>query len=368
MDTDELRTESQSSMLEYRPRRLGGLTTHQWVALIVMGGLFLAICAALALVVRSGSLASVDALATAVAGPTPTSTAPVLVGDVVPTPSGLYSPPDPQPLATPNAPSDLLWWDARYAHRYPILLDVVATQSPTGIWVRVIVDGEEAIKNGEMQPDGADLRVVVWDGQNWWEIPRRFQPRREKRGWTVVFHLQDPEIARLGGYYLYHGNPSAGPPPVAEGAPETSRLLATLADRESVEWGPEITWTRSSTATQRLVSPDGRIVIESPPGGPREDVRVRLRTVPLAERLGLGALPDYELHADPPPGPPGQDNVPHWDPPLVVTINWTGLPVDETDLQTWAHFAYNSQAETWYSVPIEFDRERGLTQVITDQP
>jgi hypothetical protein len=329
---------------------------------------FVAICASLALVVRMGRLAAVAALATAVAGPPATSTPPAFVHDALPTPTGLYSPPDAQPLATPNAPGGLLWWDARYAHRYPILLDVVAAQSSAGTWMRVIMDGEQAIQDGEMQPDGADLRVLAWDGVNWWEVPRSAQPREEKRGWDVLFRLQEPEIAHVGGYYLYHGYPYAGPPPVAEDAPQTSRLLATLGERQTVEWSPEITWTANSTITQRLVSPDGRVVIESPPGGPREDVRVRLRTVPLGERHGQGALPDYELHADPPPGPPGPNNVAHWNPALTVTINWAGLPVDEADLQTWAHFAYNEEAESWYSVPIEFDRERGLTRVTTDQP
>jgi hypothetical protein len=183
-----------------------------------------------------------------------------------------------------------------------------------------------------------------------------------------VFHLQDAELARSGGYYLYYGNPLAEHPPIAEGAPEGSRLLLSLGEEEGVEWGPEIAWTANSTTTQTIVSPDGRIVIECPRGGPREDVRVRLRTVPIEEKNSYGPLSDFELHADPPPGPPGPSYVAYWDPPLTVTINWAGLPVDVSDLETWTHFAHDEATGRWYKVTVDIDRKRGLTQVTTDQP
>jgi len=210
--------------------------------------------------------------------------------------------------------------------------------------------------------------VLVWDGVSWWEIPRRALSRIGKRGWTVVFPLQDTEIARSGHYYLYYGNPFIEHPPVAGDAPETSRLLLSLGGEESVEWGPEISWTANRTTTQTLVSPDGRIVIECPPGGPREDVRVRLRTVPFGEKNSFGPLPDFELHADPPPGPPGPSNVAHWDPPLTVIINWAGLPVDVKDLERRSHFAHDETTGSWYKVVVDVDKKRGLTRMTTDQP
>ncbi|MBL7199248.1 MAG: hypothetical protein ISS56_03775 [Anaerolineae bacterium] len=361
-------------------QRRSGLSTGQRTVLILMAGMLLALCGALLWVLRAGffqapvdALATVDARATgdaaATAGvPVASTTIPGrLAPDAVPTPGGLYSPEDAQPLAAPHAPSDLLWWDARHAYRRPLLLDVVASESPAGTWAEVIFDGEGAQRDGKMREDGADLRIVVWDGARWWEIPRRAEPRPGKRGWRVVFHLQAVEIARSGAYYLYYANPHAGPPPVPGDAPATSRLLLSLAEEEGVEWGPEITWTANSTTTQTLVSPDGRVVIECPPGGPREDVRVRLRTVPLGERNNYGPLPDFELHADPAPVRPGGNNVPHWDPSLTVTLNWAGLPVDVLDLEYWAYFAYDEGSGSWYSVPFEFDRERGTIRMVTDQ-
>jgi hypothetical protein len=219
-----------------------------------------------------------------------------------------------------------------------------------------------------MRFDGADLRVVAWDGSRWSEIPRRAQPRLEKRGWDVVFPLQEPEIARGGAYYLYYGNPAAESAPLHEDAPDSSRLLLTLGEEEGVEWGPQITWTANGSTVQSLVSPDGRVVVQCPAGGPRNDVRVRLRTVPLSESNNSGPLPDFELHADPPPGPPDATNVIRWDPPLTITINWSGLPVDPRFLATRVHFVYDGDRNTWYSVPITFDEEKGLTRLVTDQP
>jgi len=354
---------------ESKRRGVGrALSGRQWVLLLTMGGFLVAIGASLVLVVRSASVSAIDVLATAMAGPTPTETPLALVPDALPTPVGLYWPPQPQPLATPNAPGDLLWWDARFQYRQEIVLDDAALASPYGTWARVLFDGERATREGEMRADGADLRVVVWDGARWWEIPRRAQPRLEKRGWNVVFHLQGREVAQRGRYYVYYGNPRAELPPVAADAPTRPRLLLVLDVVQSVEWGPEVTWTAHSEVTQRIVSPDGRIVIECPPGGPQIDTRVRLRTVPLGERNRRGALPDYELHADPPPGPPDVSQVIRWQPPLVVTLNWAGLLVEQADLETWVHFAYDTATAQWYRVPVEFDAERGLIRIETDQP
>lgn len=349
-------------------RRRVGLTAGQWTILVVLGGMFLAVIGALLWVLREGLLGEpVDVLATVIAGPPPTLTPSQWVVDAVPVPGVLYQPAVPQPLATPNAPGDLLWWDARYAYRLPILFDPVSAQQPAGTWAQVLFDGERAQEAGKMRADGADLRVVVWDGTHWWEIPRHAEPRSEKRGWSVILPLQAVEVARQGAYYLYYGNPAAGPPPAADQAPTSSRLLLAQGEEEGVEWGPAVTWTANSPTPQTLVSPDGRMTITCPPGGPQITTRVRLRTVPLSEKNTNAVLPVFELHAEPPPGPPGASQVIHWDPELVVTINWAGLPVTVADIEQWTVFAYNEETASWYSVPIEFDRQRGLTRMVTDQ-
>jgi hypothetical protein len=88
----------------------------------------------------------------------------------------------------------------------------------------------------------------------------------------------------------------------------------------------------------------------------------------MAERKGYGPLPGFELHADPSPISPGSDGILRWDPPVTILINWAGLPVGEQDLQGWVHFAYDSGAGTWFAVPAEFDAERGVIRITTDQP
>ncbi|MBN1936446.1 MAG: hypothetical protein JW934_17415 [Anaerolineae bacterium] len=350
------------------------LTPVQWIIVFGLGLILIGLVAATALVIwRAGQLpaqvtVSPGTVSVAMLLPTPTPVLPYLVPDAVPTPSNLYWPAEPQPLAVPNAPSNLLWWNAQYLYRRPILLDVVAAEAPAGTWVRVLFDGAVDQQQGRMRSDVKDLRIVVWDGARWWEIPRLTRMRSDKPGWEIIFHVQDSQIAQRGGYYLYYGNLYADDAPIAEDAPQTSRLLLALGERESVEWGPEITWTAHSTATQTLVSPDGRIVIQCPPGGPETDVRVRVRTVPLQESKRDWPLAEYELHAEPMPGPSNPHNVAHWIPSLRVTLNWAGLPVDVRDLDSRVHFEYDINSGIWYSVPVDFDARRGLTILTTEQP
>lgn len=356
---------------EARPRNKRGhsWTCGQWLLLLAMGLLLLGVVGILVWVARIGlAREPVDVLATVAAQPSPSPTRPLLVPDAVPTPTGLYMPPEPQPLAAPSAPDDVRWWDARFAYRRRVEFDALAAALPAGMWARVAFDGEEAQGEGKMRGDGADLRVVVWDGGQWWELPRSATPRREVRGWRIVFPLQDPSIAQQEGYYLYYGYATASPAPTATAAPELPRLLLSLGAEEDVEWGPEVAWTANSPTVQSLVSRDGRIVIECPAGGPARDVRVRMRTVPPAAGGVPGALPGFELHAQPAPVSLGSSKVVRWDPPLRVTVNWAGLPVEVAEIEGWSRFVYDEKTSTWYSIPAEFDQRTGLLRYVTDQP
>jgi hypothetical protein len=363
IDQDLARTTSRP------PRRWGGFSVNQWAALTVLGGLLLAIGAGLVLVWRSAEIDIASAQPTFVVSETATRAAP---RDAIPTAKDLYWPPDPVPLATPNAPGDLLWWDARFAYRRVVLLDVAAARAPAGTWARVLLDVEREQREDRMRSDANDLVLTVWDGQTWWQLPRALRSGAGAKGWELRFQLQGAQAGMPDGdpgylYCVYYGNHLAEPSPSAEDL-QAPALLLGLDAVESIEWGPEVIWKAEAEAVQNLVSPDGRILFESPPGALQEDTRVQLRTVPLSERGGQGPLPDYELHADPPPGPPGPDNVVHWEPPLSVTINWAGLAVDPAVLETWAHFAYDTHKGVWYSVPVEYDQKHGLIRFVTDQP
>lgn len=344
------------------------LTASQWTILILMAGVFLAIVGAVIWVLRTGYLEqSVDVLATAAAGPTPTQTPSDLVHDALATPTDLYWPAEAQPLATPNAPGGLLWWDSRFAYRCQIEFDAVTTDLPAGMWARVLLDGEGLYREGKVRSDGADVRVLVWDGGRWWSLPTYVVAQVGKRGWNVIFPLQSAGILRWGHYYVYYGNPYASSVSDGQGAGDSSRLLLSLGEEEGVEWGPQVLWTAHSTATQKIVSPDGRIVIESPADALAQDVQVRLRTVPVGEKNSYGALPNFELHVDPPPVPLGTNNIVYWRPPLTVVINWAGLPVTPKDLSVWTYFVYNEDTASWYSIPVELDAERGLIRFVTEQ-
>jgi len=336
--------------------------------LVLMGGVLIAVAGASLWVVREGLIGEpVDVLATVAAQPSPSSTPPQLVPDAVSTPTGLYMPADAQPLATPSAPGDVLWWDARFAYRRRVQFDDLAATLPAGMWARVAFDGEAAQLEGKMRGDGADLRVVAWDGVQQWELPRSAVPRRDVRGWRVVFPLQDPSIAQLGGYYLYYGHAAASPAPSAETAPEFPRLLLSLDTEDGVEWGPEVAWVANSPTTQSLVSRDGRVVVECPAGALGRDVRVRMRTVPAGEGGLPSPLPEFELHAQPAPRPLGSSRVVRWDPPLRVTINWAGLPVEVAEIESWTYFVYDEKTDSWYSVPVEFELRTGLLRFVTSQ-
>ncbi len=340
------------------------LSAGQWAILIGMGLVLVLVFGLLLVVLRSVNEPDVM-IELPTTDPRPL---PLFVPDAVPTPTGLYWPPSPQPLETPNAPGGLLWWDARWRYRRAVVLDAIAAESPAGTWARVLFDGQSAQQEGKMRSDGGDLRLLVWDSKTWWEIPRLARPLHNSRGWEILFHIQNAQLARAGAYYLYYGNPTTERPPVAEDAPDTSRLLLMLDPEQGVEWGPTVTWFANSPQPQKLVSPDGRIVILCPPGGPRADVQVRLRTVPLAERPGVGALPDWELHADPPPLLPESPNLVRWSPRLIVSINWAGLAVDQRDLVKMVHFEHDPGGDRWYSIPVEWDERTGITRMITEQP
>jgi hypothetical protein len=351
-----------------RSVRWSGLKANHWVVLAVLGGLLLAIVASLVLVLRSG-LAALTPPALPTSDPQSDSTPAALVVGGKAAGQGVYWPPNPQPLAPPDAPGNRIWWDARFAYRHAVLLDEIARRAPGGRAVKVLWDGHAAVREGAARADGADVRVVYWDGQWWHELAREMEPGPEGQGWTVSFALAGGE-EQTGRYHLYYGHPGAAHtdlPLPAEGTSLANALALALGPQEAVEWGPTVTWTAHSTATQTLVSPDGRFVFEHPAGGLQRDTRVQLRIVPLSERRGFGPLPEYEFHADPPPGRSKDGQNVLWDPPLSVTINWAGLTVDASSV-AWAHFRHDSATGTWNPVPVDVNVETGILRFTTDQP
>jgi hypothetical protein len=259
-----------------------------------------------------------------------------------------------------------LWWDTRFAYRRAIELDEIAVRAPAGTAAEVLWDGERAVREGRARGDRADVRIAYWDGQWQHELKRTIREGPGGRGWRISFLLVG-EDAGVGRYYLYYGYPKVAGTDLDGDVQNGRALLLALGPRESVEWGPMVTWAAHSTATQSLVSPDGRIVFEHPAGGLDQETRVRLRIVPTSERSGFGPLPDYEFHADPAPQGLGEGRLARWDPPITVSINWAGVPGNASSI-TWAHFRHDPAAGTWESVPIEVNAETGILRFTTDQP
>lgn len=352
-----------------RSRRWRAFDTNQWVLLGVLGGLLLAIGATLVLILRSGmTQPTLSVFSTPDLEPDSTPWAFVVEGESPVL--DVYWPPNPQRLASPDAPGNRTWWDMRFAYRRAVLLDVVAERAPRGTAVEVVWDGDAAVRAGLVRADGADVRIVYWDGQWWHDLERTIGPGARGQGWRISFTLAGND-GGTGHYHLYYGYPHATrvAPVLPTGQERVEYALAlALGPQEAVEWGPSVMWTAHSTDVQTLVSPDGRMVFEHPAGGLSQDTRVRLRIVPVSERSGFGALPDYEFHADPPPGSGrGDGQVVYWDPPVTVTINWAGLPGNASSL-TWSHFRYDWTAATWKPVPIEVNAESGILRFTTDQP
>ena len=353
-----------------RSRRWRGFRTSQWVVLGVLGGLLLAIGATLILVLRSGmarpalpNQAAVDAAPDLAPG--------LHASEIVSASLDLYWPPNPQPLAPADAPGNRLWWDMRFAYRRAIPLDPVAQRAPPGTRAEVLWDGKAAVREAKARTDGADVRIAYWDGQWSYELPRTVWSSADEPGWRISFALVGDDEG-VGRYHLYYGRPEAVPgEALSYGESERAEyaLALALGPQEEVEWGPTVTWTAHSTATQTLVSPDGRLAFEHPAGALDQDVRVRLRIVPESERRGFGPLPDYEFHVEPSPGGGGLPESPvvRWDPPITVSINWAGLPGVGAG-PSWAHFRYDEEKSTWSPVPIEFDAETGIMRFTTDQP
>jgi hypothetical protein len=328
----------------------------------------LAIGATLVLILRSGMAGPVLSTPTIIASRQDSVSGPDASKMISPS-LDLYWPPRPQPLAAPDAPGNRLWWDTRFVYRRAVLLDVIAQRAPAGTVAEVLWDGNAAVREGKARRDGADVRIVYWDGQWGRELARSLRSIAGELGWRVSFALLDGDEG-TGRYYLYYGRPEAADGDVlvsgGSGRAEHALVLA-LDSEEKVEWGPTVTWMAHSTVTQTLASPDGRLVFEHPAGGLDQDTRVRLRVVPVSERSGFGPLPNYEFHADPPPDEPGRGNLVRWDPPVTVSINWAGLP-GAASSPTWAHFRHDPTTGTWEPVLIEFDAETGILRFTTDQP
>jgi hypothetical protein len=103
-------------------------------------------------------------------------------------------------------------WKYRYSL---IITNTNATALPAGYSVRLVLDTAALVTMGKLRADGNDLRVVWVNGISLVELDRVNETTWNSTGSEIWFKTQAaiPANSSSGQYYLYYGNPSAGPAP-----------------------------------------------------------------------------------------------------------------------------------------------------------
>ena len=125
-------------------------------------------------------------------------------------PVGTRAAPRPRPPRQIPTP----WWDAAWQFAARVTVSVGANppfNGYAGYTARLDLAG---LDPAHYQPDCDDLRIVHWNGTTNLELDRDLY-QCGNPGSHLWFRLQAdiPASSSDGTYYLYYGNPSAGPPP-----------------------------------------------------------------------------------------------------------------------------------------------------------
>jgi hypothetical protein len=138
-------------------------------------------------------------------------------------------------------------WDTSYAYRRPLYLDTT-TAAPTGYTMSVTVDHAALVAAGKARSDGADLRVVYFDGSSWTELDRVLDSGSAWNTSTTTLRFRTRTAlaanSRTTAYFLHYGNPSASAPPAnganvwlfTEGFEGGNLNNWTIQTRNSVAW------------------------------------------------------------------------------------------------------------------------------------
>ncbi len=146
------------------------------------------------------------------------------------------------------------WWNPDYGFRQRIDVDTTTAAAPGGYTVPLTFDHASLVASGLSAANGADIRIVRWDGSAWTELDRVLD---DVGSWndsatTIWFRTVTPIAAdSTSTYWLYFGNDSPAP---AADDPEAVYLLTedfesgTLGDFEDrtagTGWYGAAPWTR----------------------------------------------------------------------------------------------------------------------------
>ncbi len=112
------------------------------------------------------------------------------------------------------------WWKCGWTVRRKLTVNS-QVQLPAGYAVSFSFDHAALVAAARSLPSGDDVRIVVWDGASWAEVDRVLDPESGwRRGDTKLWFATAAPIGagQSAAYYVFSGNPLAGPPPARERA------------------------------------------------------------------------------------------------------------------------------------------------------
>lgn len=108
------------------------------------------------------------------------------------------------------------WWDPSYQFRQRLDVSAGAAAVPGGYTVPVTLDHAALVSVNMARADGADARIMRWDGTTWTELDRILADGSSWNSTTtqLLFRTTDPVAADSASvYWLYLGNDTPSAPP-----------------------------------------------------------------------------------------------------------------------------------------------------------
>jgi MSHA biogenesis protein MshQ len=111
------------------------------------------------------------------------------------------------------------WWNAAYTSRLQVNIPAGASVLPTAYSVSVAFNHAAEVSAGRSLANGADVRVVRWNGAGWTELDRLADPQASWNSGATRLWFRTVQAVNAGAtdndYYIYYGNPAAAAPPQA---------------------------------------------------------------------------------------------------------------------------------------------------------